>query len=129
MSTTTLRRLPATADHTSPHSALRSAVTKRLRSLGAWTYCVAGGPFGRKGAPDVLACLSETPAVGVGAGRMIAVECKTGTGQPTPAQLRELDSLRRAGAVVVIARSVADLDRALAEAGLCASEYLAKEAN
>lgn len=47
----------------------------------------------RKGLPDILCCYR---------GHMIAIEVKTGRGRLTPQQKRELEALRRAGAVVLV---------------------------
>lgn len=105
-------------NHTAPHSRLRQAITDRLRSLGAYVYCSGPGLYGRKGAPDVFACLG---------GRFIGCEAKTGAGELTPDQRRELDRIRRAGGLAIEARSVADVDSALAAAGLVAPPLLAME--
>lgn len=47
----------------------------------------------RKGLPDIFCCYR---------GQLIAIEVKTGRGRLTPQQKAELDSLRAAGAVVLV---------------------------
>lgn len=85
-------------DRTIAHSALQRLVRDYLEVNGAWVLNVAGGPLQRPGIPDLLACL---------AGRMIAIEVKTGpAGRLAPNQHEELCRLREAGAVAFMARSI-----------------------
>lgn len=63
-----------------------------LQRRGAWCVRLHGSGWQRRGLPDILACWQ---------GRLIAVEVKTGTGRLSPHQKAELDTLRRAGAVVL----------------------------
>ena len=73
---------------------------------------VTEGPTGRRfvrygfaGLSDVLGQLVD--------GRLLAVECKTRRGRPTPEQLGFLQTVADHGGVAVLARTVADVDAAL----------------
>jgi hypothetical protein len=59
----------------------------------------------RKSWPDISGCLPG--------GRMLAVEVKTATGGFQPGQEEMLERLRRQGALVIVARSIDDVKRAL----------------
>ena len=65
---------------------------------------------GLLGVSDVLGCLPG--------GRLLAVEVKSPTGRLRPAQAVFLDTVRTLGGLAIVARSVADLESALREAGL-----------
>lgn len=60
--------------------------------------------MGIKGSPDIVACSPD--------GRFIAVECKANGNRLTAAQERYLANLKRKNAIVIVARSVEDLERA-----------------
>lgn len=64
--------------------------------------------LGEPGWPDVVGCLPP-------AGRLLAVECKAAGKRPSEAQTERLEELRRAGALVVVAYCVADVEKALKE--------------
>ena len=70
--------------------------------------------MGRKGLPDVVGvwpCPDFYPSkVGV----LIAVECKRPGNTLTPAQELMLAELRKRGAIVVVAYSITDVEKALA---------------
>jgi hypothetical protein len=84
--------------------------------------------MGVKGMPDVLAVMPWAGSLegsagtrhligrlGLGAvGRLIAVECKRGTNKPTADQLRVHEELRKRGAIVLVAYTIADVENALA---------------
>lgn len=54
-------------------------------------------------------CVGSSDLIGIAPdGRFMAVECKAALGQPTDAQLRFIDAVRRAGGRAGIARSAAD---------------------
>lgn len=63
--------------------------------------------MGRKGMPDVLAVISPL-------GRLVAVECKRGKAKPTADQTRVMGELKKRGALVIVARSIVDVEKALA---------------
>ena len=60
--------------------------------------------IGLKGSPDIIACSPD--------GRFIAVECKTGRNRLTAYQKAFLERLRKKNAIVVVAYSVDDLEKA-----------------
>jgi Holliday junction resolvase len=80
------------------------AVTRLLKKRGAWHFNVWGGGMGRNGLPDIIAIYRGTP---------LAIECKSTTGKLRPLQRHELDRAKRAGAIVVVARTAFDVKRAL----------------
>jgi VRR-NUC domain len=99
-------RSSASADHTEHHNQVVQAIRQYMEWSKAWNLKVAGGMFQRKGIPDILACWPPK-------GRLVAVEVKTGKGLLTPEQRDEMTALARAGAVVVLASSVDDLEEVL----------------
>jgi Holliday junction resolvase len=44
--------------------------------------------------PDIVACVN---------GHFLAIECKAGKNKPTALQVREIESIRKAGGVAVVA--------------------------
>lgn len=64
--------------------------------------------FGKKGLPDICGYLSD--------GRALYVECKASDGKLRPEQEAFLDRARKAGCVVILARSVDDLIAGLKQA-------------
>lgn len=78
---------------TASHSQHAQAIVRYLTKRGAWYMRIRAGWGMRKGLPDILCCYR---------GQMIAIEVKTGRGRLTPQQKRELDSLRAAGALVLV---------------------------
>lgn len=67
-------------------------------------------PRVRRDWPDITATLPP-------AGRTLAIEAKVGRNKPTRGQATKLAELEAAGALVVVAYSVADVQAALNEAG------------
>src|SRR4051794_4415196 len=65
---------------------------------------------GRKGVSDILGIIPP-------AGRLLAVECKSGKGKLTAEQRAFLDEIAAAGGVAICARSLDDLRAALLAAG------------
>ena len=61
--------------------------------------------LGEKGAPDIVGVLPS--------GRFIGVECKRRPNKPTAEQLRAHAELRACGALVVVAYSIIDVQKAL----------------
>lgn len=59
-----------------------------------WTYMAPGGRFGRKGVPDILACVN---------GLFVAIEVKAQEGMdPTDIQKYELKLIERANGISVV---------------------------
>lgn len=98
------------------HSGLVKSASDYILYRGGWIYKVWGSAFSRKGVPDLLGCY---------AGRLIAIECKTGKAVLDRYQQHEREKLERAGALYVLCRQVEDLERALVAAGLCEPALLA----
>jgi len=98
------------------HQAHMKAITNYLEALGWWVCKLAGGMYQRPGLPDLIACK---------AGRMIAVEVKTGRGKLSQQQKSELERLAAAGCFAVVVSCVDNLEEMLLTAGLIDRRYLA----
>jgi len=61
--------------------------------------------YGFKGCSDILGMLAD--------GRLLAVECKTRKGRPTPEQVEFLQLVADNGGVAVLARGIDDVEAAL----------------
>lgn len=59
----------------------------------AWIYKAPGGPFGRKGVPDLVMSIN---------GNFVAVEIKTDKNNPTPTQQVEINKIRKSGGVALV---------------------------
>ena len=116
------------------------AVIQYLNARGAFAWRMNSGMIrgehrgkpwavrmGTRGMPDVLAVwpkrahhfVQESSAVlraeySEPFGQLIAVECKRHPNKPTAAQEATMQELRKRGALVVVAYSVADVEKALA---------------
>jgi hypothetical protein len=110
------RKAAPERDTTSAHDSLVRACVDYLTLLSVPAYPINQVPRRRKdgtyrtsgapsGFPDIVACLPS--------GRMLAVECKTGKARLRKDQVRVLQELCDAGALVVRVRSVDDLWDAL----------------
>lgn len=82
----------------------------RLHGLFAWrANCGGGLRRGRpikanpEGTPDLLCVLPPS-------GRLLAVECKTGTGRVSGAQRAWMEAAERAGATCLVVRDVKELE-------------------
>lgn len=67
--------------------------------------------FGTPGCADILGIIAPT-------GRFLAIECKTTTGKQSEDQKSFQRMVEAMGGLYVLARSVGDIDRALAELGI-----------
>jgi hypothetical protein len=67
--------------------------------------------FGVPGMPDIFGILAPS-------GRLIGIECKAARGQQTKEQVCFQAMMERHGAIYVLAKSVDDVDRALAALGV-----------
>jgi hypothetical protein len=88
----------------------RAIVKAILAYLNGQPGCLArkrwGGGMGVAGDPDIDACIR---------GRSVQLEVKRPGERPTPLQLKRIEEWRRAGAVVSVVNSVADVRRLLQE--------------
>lgn len=89
-----------------PEGRLKKRIKDYLTKEGAVVFAIHGGdnPFQEVGIPDLLACLE---------GRFIGVECKLPGEKLRPVQEVVIRRLEKAGALVVVATSVEDVEAAL----------------
>jgi hypothetical protein len=115
-----------------PESAVLAACIQYLAKAGiiAWrnsTGCARykgpGGPrfvrYGLPGSGDILGILPG--------GRFLSIQTKSTTGRLSPEQCVWLETVRGAGAVAIVARSVDDLIEGLEAAGFGMGELFAKD--
>lgn len=93
------------------HNQVVGAIRQYMAWSKAWHLKVLGGPLQRAGIPDILACWPPD-------GRLVAVEVKTGRGALSRGQREEMNALVRAGALVVRASTVDDLEEVLIKRGI-----------
>jgi hypothetical protein len=94
-------------------------IATTLREHGAWCVFLEGDASERRGAPRILACYG---------GRFVAIEVKAPRGPgPTRTQRLELESLDRAGAITMVARSVCEVVAVLEDLDRNPPEVLALE--
>ena len=77
-----------------PEKRVKTKVEAVLKSEGAYYFFPATHGYGRSGVPDIIACVN---------GRFLAIECKAGGNKPTALQVREIELIRLAGGVAVVA--------------------------
>ena len=77
-----------------PEKRVKDKVVGILKDEGAYYFFPATHGYGRSGVPDIVACVS---------GRFLAIECKAGKNKPTALQVREIESIRKAGGVALVA--------------------------
>lgn len=87
-----------------PHAELRKEITDWLTSIGAWWVCTNSHGYGRKGIPDILACV---------AGAFVSIEVKVLPDKLTPWQKRELAAVKEAGGLDIVAYRLADVVNAV----------------
>lgn len=77
-----------------PEKRVKTRVESVLKSEGAYYFFPATHGYGRSGVPDIIACVN---------GRFLAIEYKAGANKPTALQVREIENIRAAGGVAVVA--------------------------
>lgn len=77
-----------------PEGKVKDKVVDTLKSEGVYYFFPATHGYGRSGVPDIIACVN---------GFFLAIECKAGTNKPTALQVREIESIRKAGGVAIVA--------------------------
>jgi Holliday junction resolvase len=77
-----------------PEKRVKTKVEAVLKNEGAYYFFPATHGYGRSGVPDIIACVN---------GRFLAIECKAGGNKPTALQTREIENIRLAGGVAVVA--------------------------
>ena len=77
-----------------PEAKVKAKITKVLREEGVYYFFPTTGGFGRSGVPDIVCCVG---------GAFLAIECKAGKNKPTALQVREIEAIRTAGGVAIVA--------------------------
>jgi Holliday junction resolvase len=77
-----------------PEKKVKDKVVGILKDEGVYYFFPATHGYGRSGVPDIIACVN---------GSFLAIECKAGTNKPTALQVREIECIRKAGGVAVVA--------------------------
>jgi len=77
-----------------PEKKVKTKIEAILKSEGVYYFFPATHGYGRSGVPDIVACVN---------GNFLAIECKAGTNKPTALQVREIEAIRKAGGVAVVA--------------------------
>lgn len=89
-----------------PESKLQNDIQKRLKSKGAWVLKTHGGPFQRKGIPDLLVCYN-----GVFIGMEVKLPNKLNT--LTELQRNQLRSIKESGGIACVVTSVNGAEKIL----------------
>ena len=77
-----------------PEAKVKAKITQVLREEGVYYFFPTTGGFGRSGVPDIVCCVN---------GRFLGIECKAGNNKPTLLQVREIEAIRTAGGVAIVA--------------------------
>lgn len=77
-----------------PEKRVKDKVVGVLKDEGAYYFFPATHGYGRSGVPDIVACVN---------GRFLGIECKAGKNKPTALQVRELEAIRAASGVAIVA--------------------------
>ena len=85
---------------------IENKIKAYLKGKGAYYVKYFGNSFSQVGVPDILACYK---------GRFIGIEVKNETGKTSPLQDYNLASIKRAGGISLVARSVEDVSKVLDE--------------
>jgi Holliday junction resolvase len=84
--------------------AVDGRIAKAVRRRGAWTFKVHGSAAMRRGLPDRMVCYR---------GYFLAIEVKKPGGKPTPIQEHELEQIRHAGGIAIVATDVDVVEEAM----------------
>ena len=77
-----------------PEKKVKDKVVRILKDEGVYYFFPAAHGFGRSGVPDIICCAN---------GRFLAIECKAGTNKLTALQAREIETIRTAGGMAIVA--------------------------
>ena len=91
-----------------PEGYEKDKIKKYLDSIGAWYFCPYMAGFGKRGVPDIVACIY---------GRFWGIEVKREGKKPTPIQRRRMDEIIKEGGNVsagTAAQVIAQLEHWLA---------------
>ncbi|MCW3051623.1 MAG: hypothetical protein JWN14_793 [Chthonomonadales bacterium] len=103
------------ADNTQAHNALCRQVAEYIAWNGGYLVKNWGGPIGAKGRPDFEGCM---------AGKFVAIEVKTGTGELSKDQRDHMRRIVEAGGIFIEARTLEFVEDTLFEHGLVAKRLL-----
>lgn len=78
-----------------PEKAVKDKVVAILKEEGVYYFFPATHGYGRSGVPDIICCVPS--------GKFLAIECKAGKNKPTALQVREIERIRKAGGIAVVA--------------------------
>lgn len=73
---------------TTPERKVKAAITRLLKTSGAYFTMPMGTGYGSAGVPDYLICHK---------GKFIGVEAKAGKNRPTKLQLEQMERIRNSG--------------------------------
>ncbi|MCM3746558.1 VRR-NUC domain-containing protein [Paenibacillus pasadenensis] len=99
-------------------SSIQTSIIRFLRGLGAYVVNHHGGLYSAAGVPDILACVN---------GRAVYIEVKRDGGELSVLQEQHLLRIKKAGGLAIVARSVAEVQQALADAGLTKGDGIGEQ--
>lgn len=77
-----------------PEKKVKDKIVAILKDEGVYYFFPATHGFGRSGVPDIICCVG---------GKFLGIEVKAGKNKPTLLQVRELERIRIAGGVAIVA--------------------------
>jgi Holliday junction resolvase len=80
-----------------PHAKLLAEICAYLAAQGCWYVRTNSHGYGRRGIPDVVACVN---------GQFLAIEAKVPPDKASTWQEREIQSIHRAGGSAVVAYNI-----------------------
>ena len=83
---------------------IENNIKRYLKSIGAYYVKYFGNQFSQVGVPDILACYK---------GKFIGIEVKNETGKTSPLQDVNLEQIKQAGGISLVARSVEDVKQVI----------------
>ena len=87
---------------------VKAQVVKMLKDVGAYYFYPVASGYMSIGVPDIVACIK---------GRFVGIECKAGSNQATPLQLKNLKAIVDNGGISVLVNedALAELKQILQE--------------
>ena len=91
-----------------PEGKVKEAIKRLIKAAGWWYFMPVSNGMGRHGIPDIVACkptVITEDMVGERVGLFVGIECKADgkLGTVTPLQERELEAIKAAGGIAVLA--------------------------
>jgi Holliday junction resolvase len=77
-----------------PEAKVKAKVVGILKTEGIYYFFPATHGYGRSGVPDIICCVN---------GYFLGIECKAGRNKPTELQVREIEAIRHAGGMAIVA--------------------------